>query len=301
MALVNLLLVCSDKERELLSADCRVLESFHCGAAFAVLREEASNVLSALALSVQQDVRQRIISLVLATNINGQSAFLSRFSESIIHCCTGGDTGSPMLQPHKPDSSLGTGEELPGSVTSDKPSTFRSRLYFTVRSPKRTSTDHALTPRHSSAELLDLTVSMCLMDANTNVTLQTESQVDIFLQMIIKVSDVASVARPKALYRRWADAFTDELFQQGDQERANGLPVTQFFDRYSPAERATFHAYHTRTLAKPLIDALGCLSAPIRRVCCNNAKSNLELWEGTEPINATAIDALDAPEAVHSV
>ena len=100
-ALMNQFLICSDEERALLSADCRVLESFHCGSAFAIMREDCNNVLSTLSFQVQQDIRQGIITLVLASNIASPSQLLSAFSQTIIRSIASESPQCPVLpSPH---------------------------------------------------------------------------------------------------------------------------------------------------------------------------------------------------------
>ncbi|GFH24706.1 phosphodiesterase [Haematococcus lacustris] len=53
----------------------------------------------------------------------------------------------------------------------------------------------------------------------------------ITLQMVLKVSDLGHLAHARDVHRRWVQLLEEELFRQGDQELAAGLPVSPLMDR----------------------------------------------------------------------
>ena len=55
------------------------------------------------------------------------------------------------------------------------------------------------------------------------------------LAMSLKMADISNCGRPQPLYMRWGAKIADEFYQQGDRERAFGLPCSPFMDRQQPA------------------------------------------------------------------
>ena len=45
------------------------------------------------------------------------------------------------------------------------------------------------------------------------------------LQLLLKCADISNVAKPLGAAREWGVAVTDEVFAQGDMERALGIEV----------------------------------------------------------------------------
>jgi hypothetical protein len=53
-------------------------------------------------------------------------------------------------------------------------------------------------------------------------------------QMALKCGDLGHSAKNLTLHKRWTDRITEEFFQQGDDERKKGLPISPFMDRHKP-------------------------------------------------------------------
>eukprot|EP01105_Mastigella_eilhardi_P015226 TRINITY_DN3469_c1_g1_i1.p1 TRINITY_DN3469_c1_g1~~TRINITY_DN3469_c1_g1_i1.p1 ORF type:complete len:1616 (-),score=411.79 TRINITY_DN3469_c1_g1_i1:43-4401(-) len=55
----------------------------------------------------------------------------------------------------------------------------------------------------------------------------------LVLQMLLKFADISNPCKPLPLMRKWSGRVAQEFFLQGDTERALGLPVSAFMDRYN--------------------------------------------------------------------
>jgi len=53
----------------------------------------------------------------------------------------------------------------------------------------------------------------------------------LILKMALKCADLGDSAKIITLHRRWAERRGEEFFQQGDDERKRGLPISPFMDR----------------------------------------------------------------------
>lgn len=54
------------------------------------------------------------------------------------------------------------------------------------------------------------------------------------MQMALKMADIGHLSAPRELHKMWAARLEDELFLQGDAEKAAGLPISPLMDRTSP-------------------------------------------------------------------
>ncbi|GBG25112.1 cAMP-specific 3',5'-cyclic phosphodiesterase [Hondaea fermentalgiana] len=62
----------------------------------------------------------------------------------------------------------------------------------------------------------------------------TPDRRDLILEICIKVSDIGHASKRFPLHKRWSDLITEEFFQQGDEERALGINISDFMDRTKP-------------------------------------------------------------------
>ena len=53
--------------------------------------------------------------------------------------------------------------------------------------------------------------------------------------MALKCADVSHLAAEPALHQKWAACLEEELFRQGDLERAKNMMVSPLMDRHSSA------------------------------------------------------------------
>ena len=50
-------------------------------------------------------------------------------------------------------------------------------------------------------------------------------------RVAFKCADLGHLASPREVHRRWVQLLEEEMFRQGDAERALGLPVSALMDR----------------------------------------------------------------------
>ena len=80
------------------------------------------------------------------------------------------------------------------------------------------------------------------------------------LQNMIHAADLSNPTKPLNLYRVWVNLISNEFFQQGDQERQNGLDISPMCDRFNA------------TLEKSQVctpDQWICLGSKIPLLCLN--------------------------------
>eukprot|EP01041_Mallomonas_annulata_P009505 gene9505-19745_t len=78
------------------------------------------------------------------------------------------------------------------------------------------------------------------------------------LEIILHMSDVSNVCKPHVIGGRWSDLIIEEMFQQGDQERERGMPVSSFMDRLTMDKallQMNFMEFVVAPLAIPLVSA----------------------------------------------
>ena len=59
----------------------------------------------------------------------------------------------------------------------------------------------------------------------------------LWMEMCMKMSDVANGARSQKLYNKWSEYVLEEFYLQGDKERSRGIPVSGFMDRNQGREK----------------------------------------------------------------
>ena len=64
--------------------------------------------------------------------------------------------------------------------------------------------------------------------------LEEKEDKSLLMKLLIKASDVSNPAKPHATYQLWADRIMVEFYNQGDKERARGLPISAYCDRQNP-------------------------------------------------------------------
>ena len=96
------------------------------------------------------------------------------------------------------------------------------------------------------------------------------------LEIVLHSADIANPCRTDHIYRQWTEKVMEEFYNQGDAEKAAGLPVSKFFDRDAPNVprcQVGFINFIVMPLYNVLADLLDV--APL----VDNLKRNLEAME----------------------
>lgn len=103
------------------------------------------------------------------------------------------------------------------------------------------------------------------------------------LSIGIKCADIGHSAKELAIHQQWTKLITQEFFHQGDLEKAQGLPVSMYFDRENtsiPKSQIGF----LRHVCFPLFDEW-CKylnSKIIESDCISQLKNNILYWESLD-------------------
>lgn len=98
----------------------------------------------------------------------------------------------------------------------------------------------------------------------------------LLLRMAIKISDLGHTAKPGLIHSKWTRLISEEMYRQGDEERALKMEVSAFMDRYrrdTAASQASFFKFLVLPLfdvATMLIERSGTISLQL--------EENLRYW-----------------------
>lgn len=100
------------------------------------------------------------------------------------------------------------------------------------------------------------------------------------LQMCLKCADLGHVTLSWSQHSRWVERLEEEMFRQGDQERARGLPVSPLMDR-SKQGISKAQVYFLSTVARPMYESLST-KFPKCGVLLQGLEDNLAKWRKVE-------------------
>ncbi|KJH45158.1 hypothetical protein DICVIV_08800 [Dictyocaulus viviparus] len=110
-----------------------------------------------------------------------------------------------------------------------------------------------------------------------------ESDRLLMAKMVIKMADINSPTKPYSLHRQWTERICEEFYEQGDEERRLGMPITQYMDR-NDAQVAklqdSFIAHVVSPLAVAMNEAglLPILPGLVEPEMMINLKHNHQKW-----------------------
>lgn len=119
------------------------------------------------------------------------------------------------------------------------------------------------------------------ISSGTEIDIENEDDRLQVLNLGIKCADLGHSCKRADLHERWTNLIVEELFTQGDIEKARGLPVSMYCDRETtdlPKSQAGF----VNNICLPLVEAwCSFLNSPIvNENCLEQIKANAEFWEG---------------------
>ena len=115
----------------------------------------------------------------------------------------------------------------------------------------------------------------------------------LLLKMAVKSADIGNAVRPFHIHIRWTARIMEEFFNQGDRERALGLPISPFMDRNAPTIPKCQVGF-ADFLVAPLFDAwLGYLPRAAAEIMHHRA-SNYAEWKSRLDSCPTALIDVDS-------
>eukprot|EP01100_Stratorugosa_tubuloviscum_P001789 TRINITY_DN13_c5_g1_i1.p1 TRINITY_DN13_c5_g1~~TRINITY_DN13_c5_g1_i1.p1 ORF type:complete len:368 (-),score=135.99 TRINITY_DN13_c5_g1_i1:21-1124(-) len=94
--------------------------------------------------------------------------------------------------------------------------------------------------------------------------------------MLVKTADISNEGRPWPVSRLWADQLLTEFFAQGDYERAHGLKVMPWMDRFIVNQCETQMGF-IDTFLYPTVRLMARLFPRFEQLC-NNVEMNRATW-----------------------
>ena len=94
---------------------------------------------------------------------------------------------------------------------------------------------------------------------------------NILLKLAVKCADIGNVTKGKATALAWTERVIKEFFDQGDEERSLGLPVTPMNDRHTaniPKNQLGFYNFIVRRRARELESSSPQRSTQQLSLCC---------------------------------
>ncbi|EPB77319.1 3'5'-cyclic nucleotide phosphodiesterase [Ancylostoma ceylanicum] len=126
-------------------------------------------------------------------------------------------------------------------------------------------------------------IIMMFNEKSSEMELLNESDRLLMAKMIIKMADINSPTKPYGLHRQWTDRICQEFYEQGDEERKRGMPITPYMDR-TDAQVAklqdSFIAHVVSPLALAMNEAglLPILPGLVEPEMMINLKHNHQKW-----------------------
>uniref|UniRef100_A0A7S1IRD2 PDEase domain-containing protein n=1 Tax=Eutreptiella gymnastica TaxID=73025 RepID=A0A7S1IRD2_9EUGL len=109
---------------------------------------------------------------------------------------------------------------------------------------------------------------------------QTEISRDLVLKMLIKTADLSNTVKPFDISRQWAICVTEEFFNQGDLEKAEGLEVLPMYDREKSTELAKGQLGFIDFVAKKHMTMMSQVHSGLEWLL-ENVTSNRDTWNST--------------------
>lgn len=108
-----------------------------------------------------------------------------------------------------------------------------------------------------------------------------ENRIEV-MKILTKAADVGHAAKSEELHQRWTLLICEEFFNQGDLEKAQGLPVSMYCDR-DKTDLAKSQSGFIKNIVLPIYDALNlCLDSElIKENCIDELENNMRTWENS--------------------
>mmetsp|Transcript_32872 Transcript_32872/g.53118 ORF Transcript_32872/g.53118 Transcript_32872/m.53118 type:complete len:140 (-) Transcript_32872:110-529(-) len=108
------------------------------------------------------------------------------------------------------------------------------------------------------------------------------------LQLALHAADLGNPAKPWGTYMAWTDRVMREFYEQGDEERSLGLPVSMGYDRDNPIPRPKFQQGFINYIVLPLYSTFGAFPGIQIEPCMSQLNQNLEQLQQEEKNETSA-------------
>jgi hypothetical protein len=109
----------------------------------------------------------------------------------------------------------------------------------------------------------------------------TQEDAKLFLRVAMKCADLGHLALSWDQHLTWVERLEAEFFAQGDQEKAQGLPVSFLMDRDKPGASSTQVGFFD-FMVLPLFRSVG-RAAPLATPMVNAVEANYGRWCSIQP------------------
>mmetsp|Transcript_4361 Transcript_4361/g.6768 ORF Transcript_4361/g.6768 Transcript_4361/m.6768 type:complete len:109 (-) Transcript_4361:448-774(-) len=92
------------------------------------------------------------------------------------------------------------------------------------------------------------------------------------------VADISNCAKPNSISVKWSDRVLDEFFQQGDEERKLGLPISPLCDRETTCKAASQKGF-IDYIIRPSFEVLEKYVPEIGNVVMPIIDDNSSFWQ----------------------
>jgi len=175
-----------------------VLENHHCAAAFDLLNHSEYDVLECLSASERREVRRLMIASILATDMAVHFTLNTELQEMVQSARTRAGVASPVVAPPVPSASL------------------YSRRSVRISGASLGASQSAVASSPHAPLLLDI-----LIDKDRFTVIKS----------LLHAADISNPVKPFELSKKWSDMVVQEFFEQGEREKAEGLPLSPNMDR----------------------------------------------------------------------
>jgi len=199
--------------------DRSVLENFHAAEAFSILQNPEYNFLKDLDNSSFRSLRQMVVELVLATDLEHHRDIIHEFEMKCKECAHRVGADKPTEKKTNVKETAETSDKSDSEQATNAAKNNNSRK-------KRRGRKNSSPDEKDSKESTDKQARAIMHEL-----VKTHASRLTVLKVIIKCSDINHPSRPLHLHKKWCELIQEEFFQQGDLEAAYGLPVSRGMDR----------------------------------------------------------------------
>lgn len=241
--------------------DRAVLENFHVSSFFQLMRRPEDNLFADMDAEVAKNIRQLIISMVLATDMAVHFDEVAKFKSKLIQVRR--DLGRSIAEDEERAAAGGGGGE---------------------RRDSKTGSGKGGGAKSSGGG-----------EERRGSFIKTAADTDLFMRMALHTADVSNPAKPLHLAQRWTEQVVEEFYAQGDRERELGLPISAFMDRTTgnvPKLQLGFIDF----IVKPLFEQWASVMPEVEAAGLATLLEVRKFWEAEQGADAarrkTSVDAV---------